>query len=182
MRVKLVLAMLFFLTLAASLSSLIFEADTFKYSKSAESLKEKIESLKKDSEKEKAILFYLPLTPQEIDGYLNEEVLKKNATGFRAIHTRLLNEEIEIALSSDLLYIPTMLRVRIKPENSEGRIKLSISGMSLGHLPIPSRLYPALYRRYPWLNLDYLVALCGIEFKEIRIGKDLISFSGVWSI
>ncbi len=180
--IKTVIILLFFLTLATYLSYLIFEIDSFQDEKMAGLLKEKIESLAKESSKGKTIDFYLVLAPEEIDGYLNEELFKKKNTGFRSIHTRLLDGEIELNLSADFLNIPTVFRVRIKPEGSGEELRLSISRMGLGSLPIPSQLYPFLYQRYPWLNSDYLLALIGIKFKEIRVENGLISFKGVWSL
>lgn len=180
--IKGVIILLFLLTLATYISYLILEIDISEDKKMAEPLKEKIDSIKKESSKGKTIDFYLVLAPEEIDGYLNEELFKKKAIGFRRIHTRLLGGEIELNLSRDFLNIPTVFRVRLRPEGSGEKFRLSISRMGLGRLPIPSQLYPFLYRRFPWLNSDYLLAISGIKFKEIRVENGLLSLKGIWSI
>ncbi|MCK4244622.1 MAG: hypothetical protein KAX20_03250 [Candidatus Omnitrophica bacterium] len=182
---KIIIIALFFLTLATYLSYLVFEPVSLSLQakgSNEEPLKKQIEFIKKNSSKGKTIDFYLTFSPQDIDGYLNEEFFKKNTTGFRAIHTRLLNEEIEIALSTNLLHIPTMFRLRIRLEEREGEIVLSTRGISIGRLPVPHFLFLFLYRRYPWLNLEYLLKLSGLKLKEFRIEKDQIFLKGVWSI
>lgn len=180
--IKIIITLLFLLTLIVYLLSLIFEIVSFEYDKGAQSLKEKIESIKEASSKEKTVDFHLLLTPQEIDGYLNEEFFNKNTTVFKAIHTRVLNEEVEIALSTDLLYIPTLLRIRISPERSGGKLTLFTSGISFGRMPVPSFLHQFLYKRYPYLNLNYLIKLSGVKLKEIKMGNNQIFIKGVWSI
>jgi len=183
---KIIIVLVFFLTLGTYLSYLVFEDDTFAYIKRPEPLREKIDAIKNagsqsEPDKERVITFYLRVTPEEIDGYLNEELFKKTNTGFRTIRTRLLDKEIEVALATDFLRIPSMFRVRIRPEKSKGELTISTSSIRLGSLPIPHSLYPAIYRRYPWLNIEHLMKLSGVKLEDIRIGSNFIIFRGVWS-
>ena len=178
---KIVIILVFLLTLGTYLSYLIFEPVSFEHSKAAESLKGKIESIKGNSSKEKTIDFYLIVTTEEIDGYLNEELFKKNDSVFRAVHTRIVNKKIEIALSADFLRIPAVFNLRLSPQEDEGEMTLFISNIRLGSLPVPHFLYPPLYRHYPWLNIEYLLKASGVKFKAIKIEKDSIFIKGTWS-
>lgn len=178
---RLVIVLLFFLSLAAYISYLIVEVKAFDSGRGGQSFREKTNFFKERS-KDKNIEFSIPLTSQEIDGYLNEELLKKVRAGFTAIHTSFTPQEIEIDIAGNFSYIPTVLRLKVRPVEEGEDIKFVTSGMSLGRLPIPSFLYPLLYRFYPGLNLNYWLNRSGLKLKEVKLEKDLIFLRGVWPL
>ena len=179
--IRIGIVLLFFLSLATYISYLIVEVKVFHAGAGSQSFREKTDFLKERS-KDKNIEFSIPLTSQEIDGYLNEELLRKVRTGFTAIHTSFTPQEIEIDIAGNFSYIPTVLRLKARPVEEGGELKFITSGMSLGRLPIPSFLYPLLYRFYPGLNLNYWLSRSGLKLKEVRLEKDVIFLRGVWPL
>lgn len=180
--VKAAIFMLLLLSLAAYFSYLIFEPYTFEPGGKSESLKKEIEIIKKSSAAGKTVDFQFIVSPEDLDGYINEEFLKKNASRFKAMHTELRDREIEIALSTEVLHLTTRFRIRIRPEVRGDEVKFCISGVSLGRLPLLPVTYKFLYGRHPFLEPQYLLERLGIKFKEVRVEKDRIFLKGVWSI
>lgn len=178
-KARFLIVLLFLLVLFTYLSYLVLESVGFENTGSSQILKDKITTLKQGP-REGQIDFSLVLTSPEIDSFLNEEFFKKRKN--LTIHTVFHREEIEVAFSSRFLYLPTVLRLKARPEEKGGEIKLINRGMSLGRLPLPSFLYPLLCRTYPGLDFNYWLNLSGLRLKEVRLEKGQIFIRGVWPL